>query len=74
MLEPPEARCDLGLGSEVSSKSRFRTGPDSDADCRCLSGLYCYEKGESRCTYSFTERYGSKSIVFFLLNLDVECK
>jgi len=42
------------------------TGPDSDGDCRCNTGLTCYEGGSSGCTYSYTARYGWKSSRWFL--------
>jgi len=54
--------------------SSISSGPDSDGDCKCFSGKYCYEDGEYRCTYSFTERYGSKSSLYFLPGINVECK
>jgi len=44
----------------------YSTGPDSDGDCRCNSGLSCYESGSSGCTYSFTAQYGWKSDRWFL--------
>merc|ERR1719480_728464 len=53
---PPPSVCD-----EATS-----TGPDSDGDCRCNSGLYCYENGSQGCTYSYTARYGWKSTRWFL--------
>jgi len=37
------------------------TGPDSDGDCLCKSGLQCYEAGSLSCTFSYTARYGFKS-------------
>jgi len=42
------------------------TGPDSDGDCRCNSGLNCFENGSSGCTFSYTARYGYKSTRWFL--------
>merc|ERR1719203_1503346 len=36
------------------------TGPDSDGDCQCNSGLSCYEGGSSGCTFSYTATYGMK--------------
>lgn len=42
------------------------TGPDSDGDCRCNGGLYCYEAGSRGCTYSYTARYGWTSTRYFL--------
>jgi len=53
---PPPSVCD-----EATS-----TGPDSDGDCRCNSGLYCYEAGSRGCTYSYTARYGWTSTRYFL--------
>jgi len=46
--------------------SATSAGPDSDGDCRCNSGLSCYESGASGCTYSYTARYGYKSARYFL--------
>merc|ERR1719384_47381 len=34
------------------------TGPDSDGDCRCNYGSYCYEAGDRGCTYSYTASRG----------------
>jgi len=42
------------------------TGPDSDGDCACNSGLYCYENGQSGCTFSYTATWGFKSTRWFL--------
>merc|ERR1719220_708037 len=42
------------------------TGPDSDGDCMCNSGLYCYEDGLYGCTYSYTAAYGYYSSRWFL--------
>jgi len=42
-------------------------GPDPDGDCRCLSGLRCFEDGSSGCTYSFTAMDGWKSNRYYLL-------
>jgi len=42
------------------------SGPDSDGDCKCSSGLRCYEGGSSGCTYSFTASRGYKSSTWFL--------
>merc|ERR1719410_276036 len=53
---PPPSVCD-----EATS-----TGPDSDGDCRCNSGLTCYEAGSQGCTYSYTARYGWTSTRWFL--------
>jgi len=53
---PPPSVCD-----EATS-----TGPDSDGDCRCNSGLTCYEAGSAGCTYSYTARYGWTSTRWFL--------
>jgi len=53
---PPPSVCD-----EATS-----TGPDSDGDCRCNSGLSCYENGSSGCTYSYTARYGWTSARWFM--------
>merc|ERR550539_2186390 len=62
---PPPSVCD-----EATS-----TGPDSDGDCRCNSGLYCYESGSRSCTYSYTARYGFKSTRWFLDTCSAcECK
>merc|ERR1712087_926054 len=46
--------------------SATSTGPDSDGDCRCNSGLACYEGGASGCTFSYTATYGFKSTRWFL--------
>jgi len=53
---PPPSVCD-----EATS-----TGPDSDGDCRCNSGLSCYESGSQGCTYSYTARYGWTSTRYFM--------
>lgn len=42
------------------------TGPDSDGDCRCNSGLVCYENGSRGCTFSYTATWGFKSTIYFL--------
>merc|ERR1719343_1722107 len=42
------------------------SGPDSDGDCQCNSGLTCYEGGSSGCTFSYTATYGFKSTRWFL--------
>jgi len=42
--------------------SQFSTGPDSDGDCMCNSGLSCYQSGVLGCTIS----YGHKSRGWFL--------
>jgi len=42
------------------------TGPDSDGDCRCNSGLSCYENGSRGCTYSSTAGRGYKSWRWYL--------
>merc|ERR1719416_77960 len=49
-----------------SACGNLATGPDSDGDCRCNSGLTCYEGGSSGCTYSYTARYGWTSSRWFL--------
>jgi len=54
--------------------SSFSSGPDSDGDCKCSYGTRCYEDGQYKCTNSATERYGSKSSLYFLPGLNVECK
>jgi len=46
--------------------SATSTGPDSDGDCMCNSGLTCYENGSSGCTFSYTATYGFKSTRWFL--------
>jgi len=46
--------------------SATSSGPDSDGDCRCNSGLSCYENGSSGCTFSYTATYGFKSTRWFL--------
>merc|ERR1719203_1694985 len=38
--------------------SATSSGPDSDGDCQCNSGLSCYEDGSSGCTFSYTATYG----------------
>jgi len=61
---PPPSVCD-----EATS-----TGPDSDGDCRCNSGLYCYENGSQGCTYSYTAQYGYTSTRWFLPSCETcEC-
>jgi len=54
--EPPPSVCPSATSS----------GPDSDGDCMCNSGLYCYENGSSGCTFSYTATYGFKSTRWFL--------
>merc|ERR1712050_102997 len=44
----------------------YSTGPDSDGDCMCNSGMYCYENGSYGCTYSYTAMYGYRSSRWFL--------
>jgi len=46
--------------------SSYSTGPDSDGDCRCNSGLVCYEDGYYGCTYSYTATSGYYSSQWFL--------
>jgi len=46
--------------------SATSSGPDSDGDCRCNSGLTCYEDGLPGCTYSYSARYGSTSTRWYL--------
>jgi len=46
--------------------SAYSTGPDSDGDCKCNSGLTCYENGYYGCTYSYTAQYGYYSSQWFL--------
>jgi len=46
--------------------SATSSGPDSDGDCQCNSGLSCYEGGSSGCTFSYTATYGFKSTRWFL--------
>jgi len=41
------------------------SGPDRDNDCRCNSGLSCFEDGNRGCTYSYSEQYGT-SLAYFL--------
>merc|ERR1719203_1072157 len=53
---PPPSVCD-----EATS-----TGPDSDGDCRCNSGLTCFEEGNRGCTFSFTADRGWTSTRWFL--------
>jgi len=48
---PPPSLCDAAT----------TTGPDSDGDCMCNSGLACYEAGSQGCTFSYTAQYGFKS-------------
>jgi len=55
-VPPPSAGC----------PSATSTGPDSDGDCMCNSGLTCYEGGSSGCTFSYTATYGFKSTRWFL--------
>jgi len=64
----PPTPAPVGCPSSISS------GPDNDGDCKCYSGTSCYEDGEYRCTYSYTERFGSKSTTYFLPGINVECK
>merc|ERR1719350_2667575 len=45
----------------------FSSGPDSDGDCKCNSGISCFENGSRGCTYSYTSTSpGSTSIQYFL--------
>merc|ERR1719491_1021167 len=44
----------------------FSTGPDSDNDCKCMSGTYCYDNGASGCPYSYTATYNYTSRVYFM--------
>lgn len=44
----------------------YSTGPDGDGDCRCNSGLSCYENGAPSCTFSYTADNGHKSKSWFL--------
>jgi len=44
----------------------YSSGPDSDGDCMCNSGLLCYEGGSSGCTFSYTATWGFKSTRWFL--------
>lgn len=53
---PPGKGCDPATSS----------GPDSDGDCKCNSGLSCYEGGNSGCTYSYTASRGYTSTRYFL--------
>jgi len=46
--------------------SATSTGPDSDGDCRCNTGLTCYEDGSAGCTFSYTATWGFKSTRWFL--------
>jgi len=46
--------------------SATSTGPDYDGDCKCNSGLYCYENGSQGCTYSYTASRGYTSTRWFL--------
>jgi len=48
--------------SPATCPSSFSTGPDSDGDCMCNSGLSCYQGGVLGCTIS----YGHKSRGWFL--------
>jgi len=48
--------------SPAGCPSEFSTGPDSDGDCMCNSGLSCYQGGILGCTIS----YGHKSRGWFL--------
>merc|ERR1719356_532199 len=49
--------------SPSTCPSATSTGPDSDGDCKCNSGLLCYEDGLRGCTYSVPGQY---SIQWFL--------
>lgn len=53
---PPGTGCDPATS----------TGPDYDGDCRCNSGLSCYEGGNRGCTYSYTASSGYTSSRWFL--------
>jgi len=46
--------------------SSYSTGPDSDGDCKCNSGLVCYEDGYYGCTDSYTALTGYYSSQWFL--------
>jgi len=49
----------------------FSTGPDSDGDCKCLSGIRCHQKGDLRCEFSIA---GRTSTTWFLATcVDCEC-
>jgi len=61
---PPPSACDRA----------FSTGPDSDGDCRCNSGLSCYQDGSSGCDYSYTGRYGWQSSTWFLATCGSACE
>jgi len=53
----------------------YSSGPDSDGDCTCNSGLSCYENGSAGCTYSYTARYGWTSSRYFMPSCtSCECK
>lgn len=44
----------------------FGEGPDGDGDCKCKSGMRCYEGGTSSCTCGATATKGYKCSTYFL--------
>merc|ERR1719188_815672 len=52
--------------SPSTCPSATSTGPDGEGDCKCNTGLLCYEDGIRGCTYSYTAAYGYYSTQWFL--------
>ena len=70
---PPRLPTPAPLPSVCSSATS--TGPDSDGDCRCDSGLHCYEIGSSGCTFSYTATCSLRSTRWFLPSCsNCQCK
>merc|ERR1712060_818100 len=63
---PPTPPTQAPSPSPSVCPSATSTGPDSDGDCKCNTGLYCYEDGLYGCTYSYTAAYGYYSSQWFL--------
>jgi len=61
-IVPTPAPTPPGQGCDPATS----TGPDSDGDCKCNSGLRCYEGGQRGCTYSYTASSGYTSTRWFL--------
>jgi len=65
---PPTQAPSPPLGGCPSATS---TGPDSDGDCQCNSGLQCYEGNYYGCPYSYTATTGYYSSKWFLSSCSV---
>jgi len=57
-------------GTDPRCASKNGVGPDRNGDCQCLSGMYCYEDGQARCTWSGTQQFGGKAWRYFLATCD----